>query len=98
MPSKFYGIAAVGRPTIYVGDLNGEIPNILKTTACGYTVSIGDSRELAVRVLEMSHDLEQAKRMGERAREVFDQQYEKRHAFAAWELLLSQVGNAKPLS
>ena len=97
VPSKFYGIAAVGRPTIYVGDLNGEIPNILKTAACGYTVPIGDSRGLAVRVLEMSHDLEQAKKMGERAREVFDQQYEKRHAFAAWDLLLSQVGNARPL-
>ncbi len=93
VPSKFYGIAAVGRPTIYVGDHNGEIPSILKAATCGYIVSIGDSSGLADRVLELSQDLERAKNMGEQARAIFNQQYEKRHAFAAWELLLSQAGN-----
>jgi glycosyltransferase involved in cell wall biosynthesis len=42
VPSKFYGIAAVGRPTIFVGDPSGEIPAILAEAGCGAIAPIGD--------------------------------------------------------
>ena len=90
VPSKFYGIAAAGRPTIFVGDRDGEIPRILRETGSGYTVSIGDSVGLANRILEMSRDVE-TMNMGVRARLTFDQLFDQRHAFAAWEELLQQA-------
>ena len=91
VPSKFYGIAAAGRPTIFVGDRDGEIPRILRETGSGYTVSIGDSLGLANRILEMSRDVE-TMNMGIRARKAFDQRFDQRHAFAAWEELLREAG------
>ena len=90
VPSKFYGIAAAGRPTIFVGDRDGEIPRILRQTGSGCAVSVGDSMGLANRILEMSRDVE-TMNMGMRARMAFDQRFDQGHAFAAWEELLHQA-------
>ena len=35
VPSKFYGITAVGRPAILIGDKEGEIGKTIGTAACG---------------------------------------------------------------
>jgi glycosyltransferase involved in cell wall biosynthesis len=94
VPSKFYGIAAAGRPTLFVGDMDGEIPTILKKTSSGYTISIGDSNGLASRIVEMSHGTI-AGSMGARARVAFEQNFEQHHAFAAWEHLLQEVSAAE---
>ena len=91
VPSKFYGIAAAGRPTIYVGDREGEIPNILRETGSGYTVSVGDSVELGNRILGMLRNNNETLSMGLRARLAFDRHFDQRHAFTAWELLLQQA-------
>lgn len=90
VPSKFYGIAAAGRPTLFVGDIDGEIPTILRKTSSGYTISIGDSNGLANRIVEMSHGT-MAASMGTRARIFFEQHFDQQHAFAAWERLLLEV-------
>lgn len=91
VPSKFYGIVAAGRPTIFVGDRDGEIPRILRETGSGYTVSVGDSMGLASRILEMFRNNYQTLNMGVQARRAFDQRFDQRHAFAVWEELLHQA-------
>ena len=91
VPSKFYGIAAAGRPTIYVGDREGEIPRILRETGSGCTVSVGDSVELGNRILDMFRNNNETLSMGLRARLAFDRHFDQRHAFTAWELLLQQA-------
>jgi len=93
VPSKFYGIAAAGRPTLFVGDPEGEIPRILRETACGYTIPTGDSECLANLILKLSLGGD-ALNMGARARIVFDEQFDQEHAFAAWEHLLQQVSGS----
>lgn len=90
VPSKFYGIAAAGRPTLFVGDPEGEIPRILRETGSGYTILIGDSDCLANRILELSLGGE-ILNMGARARIAFDKQFDQEHAFAAWKHLLEKV-------
>jgi hypothetical protein len=35
VPSKFYGIAAAGKPTIIIGDKNGEIARLVQRRGCG---------------------------------------------------------------
>ena len=97
VPSKFYGIAAAGRPTIYVGDREGEIPKILRETGSGCTVSVGDSAELGNRILDMFRNNNETLSMGLRARMAFDRHFDQRHAFTAWELLLQQA-NASSLN
>src|SRR5574342_267951 len=46
VPSKFYGIAAAGRPTIFVGDEDGEIAQLIARHECGRTVATGDGKAL----------------------------------------------------
>jgi len=91
VPSKFYGIAAAGRPTVYVGDSDGEIPSILSEENCGYTISIGDSRGLADCILKMSQEPELARKLGKRARAVFDNRFDKSYALHAWEQVVLQT-------
>ena len=37
-PSKLYGIGAAGRPTIFVGDAQGETATILRQGGCGIAI------------------------------------------------------------
>jgi len=77
----------------YIGDSEGKIPGILRESRSGYTVSVGDSVGRANRILEMSRDVE-TMNMGVRARRTFDQQFDQRHAFAAWEELFQQASTS----
>ncbi|MFX6876802.1 hypothetical protein ABTH39_19765, partial [Acinetobacter baumannii] len=43
VPSKLYGILAAGRPTIFIGDTEGEVAKVLREHDCGVTVGIGAS-------------------------------------------------------
>ena len=54
VPSKFYGIAAAGRPTIFIGDPDGEIARLITKYECGLTVRQGDGAGLAEAVLELA--------------------------------------------
>jgi colanic acid biosynthesis glycosyl transferase WcaI len=91
VPSKFYGIAAAGRPTIYIGDSNGEISRILRESDCGHTISIGHSHGLADIVLNMMREPALVTRLGTQARAVFERHFDKSHALLAWEQLLRRT-------
>lgn len=90
VPSKFYGIAAAGRPTIYVGDPDGEIPHILHESGCGYTIAIGDSQGLASYIQALAGDIGLVGELGHGARKVFEQRFDQAHSLHAWEKILIQ--------
>ncbi len=85
VPSKFYGIAAAGRPTIFIGDERGEVASILKRHRCGLTVRVGDAERLAACILELSRTPARTQEMGHQARRAFRKRWDKPLAFAAWE-------------
>jgi colanic acid biosynthesis glycosyl transferase WcaI len=93
VPSKFYGIAAAGRPTIFIGDLDGEIALLLKKHGCGLTVAQGDGTGLTRAVLELASNPTLVRDMGERARRAFDAEFNKTLAVARWEKLLHEVAH-----
>lgn len=91
VPSKFYGIAAAGRPVIHIGDPDGEIARILEREQCGWSFCIGEVVPLADCILSLSqHRLEGAE-AGLRARQAFDRQYARVHALQTWRTLLESV-------
>src|SRR5262249_6962672 len=47
VPSKFYGVAAAGRPTIAITSPQGEIARLIKRHGCGVVVEPGDAVRLA---------------------------------------------------
>ncbi len=84
VPSKFYGIAAAGRPTLFVGDPDGEISRVLQERQCGLTVRTGDGAGLVKAILDLQADAAWRASLGANAREVFDTLYDKPLAINKW--------------
>lgn len=91
VPSKFYGIAATGRPTLYVGDPRGEIPAILVQADCGHTVQPGEAAALADYIVTLADDRPKAIRLGKNARALFEREFSKTRAFAKWQALINTI-------
>lgn len=89
VPSKFYGIAAAGRPTIFIGSKNGEISRILRTAQCGFSIETGEIEEASRIIRTLADDKETCIGLGIRARALFDQRFDKTHAMRAWETIIA---------
>lgn len=67
VPSKFFGVAAAGRPVVYVGSPTGEIARCITEAGCGKVVAPGDAesfRDALVGLASSDADLDN---MGSRA-------------------------------
>jgi colanic acid biosynthesis glycosyl transferase WcaI len=94
VPSKFYGIAAAGRPTIAITAADGEIANLVRLNKCGCVIEPGDGEKLAATIFELSRSPEQLATMGRNARAMLDAQFTRRAAFRRWSAVLDEVGIA----
>lgn len=92
VPSKFYGIAAVGRPIVYIGDPDGEIGTIIGAADCGMRVAPGDAAALAASLVALCEEPDRRARLGGNARRTFEARYDKPIAVARWQELLEPVG------
>ncbi|OWJ64802.1 glycosyltransferase family 4 protein [Inquilinus limosus] len=92
IPSKFYGILAAGRPTLFIGDPEGEIGGILERHDCGHAVAIGDSEALAGHILDMRESPGRLDRLSANARRLFEIGYTEDRGCSAWTKLLSRFG------
>ena len=84
---------AAGRPTIFIGSKNGEIPRLLEEVGCGFTVAPGDGEALVERILQLAGDHDLCASLGARARVAFERQWDKEKALAEWEALLQAIGH-----
>lgn len=91
VPSKFYGIAAAGRPMLYIGDKEGEIPQVIRSAQCGFTVEVRQAKEAASLIREVAQDEYVCNRLGHQARMLFDQRFDQRHAEQAWESVIMEA-------
>ncbi len=91
VPSKFYGIAAAGRPTLFIGDTEGEIALILRKNHCGVAAAIGDVDAVVREIRSMTHHQPQLTVLqGGNARRLFEQRFTQSYAFSAWRQVLRQ--------
>src|SRR5213075_2187205 len=88
VPSKFYGILAVGRPVLYVGARDGELARLVREHDCGIAVESGDADGLADAIRALASDRERARAMGRRGRALYQKRFAPEIAFAAWEEVL----------
>ncbi len=91
VPSKFYGIAAAGRPTIAVTDPAGEIAELVRRYQCGAVVTPGDGHALAQAIHDFKADRPRLEQMGGNARALLDQSLRKQIALAHWEQLVQRA-------
>lgn len=94
VPSKFYGVAAAGRPVLFVGDADGEIPRLLAAHDCGTCVAEGDAAGFAAAVCRLRDDEGLRARQAANARRLLEARFEQQRALAAWEALLGEVARS----
>jgi len=88
VPSKFYGILAVGRPVLFVGARDAELARLVREHRCGLAIESGDADGLARAIRELAADRETARAMGQRGRALYEERFAPAIAFAKWEEVL----------
>lgn len=89
VPSKFYGIAAAGRATAFVGDQDGEIARILREHECGVTVPPDDAASLASHLRSLAADPARTLQMGLVARRIYEHDFSFARAVRQWKSLVN---------
>lgn len=84
VPSKYYGICAAGRPTIFVGARDGEVARHLSRSGNGVQIDVGDGAGLARAVLGLASDAAGREKMGAAARAAFERDHDIDQAAGNW--------------
>jgi colanic acid biosynthesis glycosyl transferase WcaI len=90
VPSKFYGIAAAGKPIVVIADKNGELARLVQEHACGVVIEPGNASALAGALLRLSSEPGTITEMGIRARKMLDAHFTRQKALERWGALLDQ--------
>jgi glycosyltransferase involved in cell wall biosynthesis len=93
VPSKFYSVLAAGRPVLFVGDPKGEIAGQIEESGCGRVFPVGAAGELAAAIRELAGQPAQVAEMGARARALWASRFQRKHALATWQELLTRVAS-----
>jgi glycosyltransferase involved in cell wall biosynthesis len=91
VPSKFYGIAAAGKPIVVIGDPNGELGRLVQGNACGFAIAPGDSEALTATLRQLLNAPQKVSEMGARARQMLDAHFTRRQGLARWRRLLDKL-------
>jgi glycosyltransferase involved in cell wall biosynthesis len=95
LPSKFYGIAAAGRPMIMVGDTEGDISLWATTHQFGYAVPIDAPDAFAKAVLQLRLDKVRTQNMGRNARTFLESRARRADIIERWSETLHRVRRGK---
>jgi glycosyltransferase involved in cell wall biosynthesis len=91
VPSKFYGIAAAGRPTIAITASDGEIARLVQQHKCGLVIEPGQVDALVAALVRLSTDPSSLTTMGTRARIMLDAHFTRRQAIDRWRNVLDRL-------
>lgn len=91
VPSKTYGVMAVGTPVLGLLDEKSEIGKTIARHRCGIVIEDPTGRQVAEVIRELSRQRDRCQRMGERAREAFLEGYTLDRAGRKYSRLLSDV-------
>lgn len=98
VPSKFYGIAAAGRPTIAVCDPAGEIATLVERHDCGIVVTPGDGAGFAEAIRSIARDPQRGAEMGRNARSMLDRCFSRLSCLGSWEELFDVLARPQGAS
>jgi glycosyltransferase involved in cell wall biosynthesis len=96
VPSKFYGIAAAGRPIVMIGDPDGELGRLIAAHHCGFVVNPGDADALVGALLRLANEPETVAQMGAAARHSLEARFSRAQTLERWRQLLDRLDQAQP--
>ncbi len=93
LPSKLYGIQAVGRPALFIGATDGELANLLRDTGTGFAVAPGAASDACAFIERLIGDPAFAIAMGQRARQHLEANGTRHAALNRWQALLAATSS-----
>ncbi len=96
VPSKFYGIAAAGRPIVMIGELDGELGRLVTAQSCGFTVKPGDAGALIGVLRRLANEPDTVAQMGARARHLLEARFSRARSLERWRQLLDRLDHVQP--
>ena len=90
VPSKYYGVAAAGKPCLFIGDKQGEIARIVHKYNCGEAIEIGDVDTGIKYLNDMMALNDEYKKQCLNARKTFDDNFDSKIAFEKWTEMLQE--------
>jgi len=89
VPSKYYGVAAVARPVVFIGSTRGELARIITEHGCGIAVEGADHEGLVATLHHLRRDIKLRIEMGASGRRLFERRYDVNLAAEQWQRLLA---------
>jgi glycosyltransferase involved in cell wall biosynthesis len=80
VPSKVYGIMAVGRPVVFIGPDGSEVACLIRESGCGEVFSPQESEKTACAILDLARDCNHRARLGLAGRHYFENSLDKQFA------------------
>lgn len=90
VPSKIYGIMAVGKPVLYIGPPAGEISDLIRQHSIGWIVEPGDEQRLLQVIRDAANHPALRQSYGANARRAFETYYERKIATAQYVRVFEQ--------
>jgi glycosyltransferase involved in cell wall biosynthesis len=84
IPSKFYGVMAAGRPTIYIGPEETEVARVIQEEECGIVIPNSDPSRLVAAIERLRRDPVTSLSMGLRGRRALERSYSMQLACRRW--------------
>ncbi len=94
-PSKLAGIFAAGRPALFVGPSESDIPALLAREKCGVSFQPGDGAALADGLRALARDPVRRAEFGRAARECYSRHFSLAAATARWDELLRKLAASR---
>lgn len=91
VPSKFYGVAAAGRATLFIGALDGEVARLVADHDCGRSIAPGDDAALAALLQRWCEDPAEVERLGRNARSAFEREFDRPVQQDRWRVILDEI-------
>jgi colanic acid biosynthesis glycosyl transferase WcaI len=96
VPCKAYGILAVGRPILYIGEPCCEVADLVRDYRLGAVIEEGDVPGLVRALRALRDDPALRQEISTRARALFEAEYQAQANIDLWTKVLASVVAAKP--
>ena len=91
VPSKLYGVLAVGKPIIFVGSEHGEVARFIKEYDVGRAVGVGKVVDLVESILFFYRRSQELGRVCRSARGLVERKYSRESSLEKWREILASV-------
>jgi glycosyltransferase involved in cell wall biosynthesis len=94
VPGKTYGVLAVGRPIVYIGEPRCEVADLVRDHRLGFVIEEGDVPNLVQAIRQLRDDPVLRQQISARARALFEADYRAEPNIDLWEKILTPLAEA----